>query len=302
MMATQRYALSSADLKDVTAMQGKIQLIKEEGIHSGNADTPALYKRSFKMDSIQILHGKAHIPKDPGTVSFFGFTQLSPLQRSGDFRLPVLNLDGQEFFDLRLPSEPFNGLIFVGGADLPSIQGFMGNKAMIEAGELKGNVVRAFILEGANISLSTEIQSLVGWQNGITADKIDLVNRTTHPLIALDALRISIQNKWADKIEFLVRWLLHPVYPAIVQKACIELLQATLSDYGKGSNELGKLVNALIDSWEMEQFNSINRTYADTFLSVIDKLADKHQLEKLKALSNAHRETEIDDLIKKLQN
>lgn len=300
--ATRRYALTSAELTEVIAIHGKAQILEEKPLEANGGVAPSLYQRRFKLTNLKIIHGKAEPLAKVSALTFSGFTVLSPNQRAADTRNPTLRLEGQAFFDSTLPTDSMDVLVMIGGPEIESIMGFMGNSATIESDPYKGQAVRAFLVAGADATLPAALPALVGWQPKPTLETAKTAILAPHPLIALDALRIAARAGTSDQIEVLAQWLLHPAQPAGVKAAAVELLGQAIGALPQGAKEVDQLLDVAVAGWEAERAYPIDATYLRAFQAAAEQIKQSNQVERVKAVAGDNQIRELSTLAKQLTN
>jgi hypothetical protein len=259
--ATYRFAATSEEIKNAVVVKGEIHQLEEKGIYESGSASPSLYSRQYKLVNPQVIWGNSSFLQGESTIIFTGYSLLSPNQRQLDIRLPVLSLEGQDFFDSPIVANMVQGIAIIGGPELRSIAGFRGRKASIETGKLLGLTIRPFLLSDSNKGLDESIPLLLGWQDSITQKSIEYAKNAPHPIVAIDAMRIAVKHKDVDQLKNLSKWLIHPVMPANVKKTAIELIGEAMMLLPADSKEIEELIEILVKAWESEKFYSTDNAY-----------------------------------------
>jgi hypothetical protein len=276
--AALRYALNSAEMTEVVAVRGTARLLEEKPVDPISGTSPSLYQRRFDFTGLEVIRGSSADLKKVSSIRFSGFTMLAPAQRGIDSHSPTLRLEGQTFFDSKLPQDSMNVLLLIGGPEITPIRGFMGYSASVESGIYKGQPVRAFLLEGADVTLPQALPSLVGWQPKPTVATARAAMMAPHPLIALDALRIAARLGTSDQAELLAQWLLHPAQPAGVRVTTIKLLGEAIKQMPQGSKEADVLIGVAMTGWEAERGYPIDAAYLRALESASEHVKMSRQL------------------------
>lgn len=298
--ATRRYALNSAELVKAIAVRGTTKLLEEKPVGSNSGTAPSLYQRSFVLTGLEVIRGVSSAFKKVNPIAFSGFTTLAPIQRSIDSHSPTLRLEGQAFFDSKLHPDSMDVLLLIGGPEITPIRRFMGYSASIESGTYKGQPVRAFLLEGVDVSLPQALPSLVGWQPKPTLATARAATMAAHPLIALDALRIASRTGASDQVELLAQWLLHPAQPAGVKTTAIELLGQAINQMPQGSKEADMLISIAVAGWEAERAYPIDAAYLRTLQSASGHIKSSNQLGRVEAIADDYSIRELTTLSEQL--
>lgn len=298
--ATRRYALTSADLAGVVAVRGTAKLLEEKPVGPSRGVAPSLYQRRFELAGLEVIRGSSTALEEVDSITFSGFTMLAPAQRVIDSRSPTLRLEGQAFFDSKLPTGSMNVLLLIGGPAIAPIRGFMGHSASVESGVYKGQAVRAFLLEGADVTLPEVLPSLVGWQAKSTLATARAATMAPHPLIALDALRIAARSGASDQAEVLAQWLLHPAQPAGVKATAIGLLGEAINRMSQRSKEADALIGVAVAGWEAERTYQVDAAYLRALQSVSGHAKMSSQLGPVEAIADDYQVRELATLSKQL--
>ena len=295
--------MTSNELTNVVAVRGTATSLEEIPISpiSGSV-APSLYQRRFKVDNLKLIRGGTTALEKVNSITFSGFTLLSPAQRVIDSRSPTLQLEGQAFFDSKLPPDSMDVLLLIGGPEIASIMSFMGNRASVESGVYKGQPIRVFLLEGADATLPQALPSLVGWQVEPTLATAKAATTAPHPLIAIDALRIATRSGASDQVELLAQWLLHPAQPAGVRVSAIKLLGQAIEQVPQGSKEADTLIAVAVAGWEAERAYPIDPTYLRTLQSVSGHIKKSDHLRQVKAIAGDYQIRELTILSEQLSD
>lgn len=300
--ASWRYPLTSDQLTDVITVRGTVEPLEEKPIASNGGTAPSLYQRHFELTDSEFIRNNSTTLENQDSFLFSGFTMLAPAQRVIDTGSPTLQLEGQAFFDSKLPSESMDVLLLIGGADITPIMGFMGNSASVESGVYKDQPVRAFLIEGADNTLPQALPSLVGWQVEPTMETAQAAIQAPHPLIAIDALRIAVRSGASEQVELLAQSLLHPAQPAGVKATAIELLGEAINQMPQGSKEADKLIDVAVAGWEAERAYPIDAAYLRALQSASVQIKQSSQLERVKAIADDYQIRELTTLSEQLAN
>ncbi len=300
---TRRYCLTSAELTEVTAVRGTANLLEEKPFSSNRDKSSSLYQRRFKLKEMDVIYGRPTFLENVSELTFYGFTLLASTQRVQDSRSPTLRLEGQDFFDSTLSPDSMDVILLIGEPEIDAVVGFMGQSAAIESGAYKGQAVRAFLIEGANATLPSALLSLVGWQpQSPTLETAKTATMASHPLIALDALRIAVRTGMSDQIELLAQWLLHPSQPAAVKATAVELLGQAIIVLPQGSKEVDRLIDIAVSGWEAESAYPINATYLRALQSSVEHIKVSNQLERVRGIAGDYQIRELGMLSEQLTN
>lgn len=298
--ATRRYALTSDELAELIVVRGTVMLMEEKTVGPISGTAPSLYQRRFQLTDPEIIHDSSTASENVSPITFSGFTTLAPAQRAIDSRSLTLRLEGQSFFDSKLPLGAMDVLLLIGGPEIAPIAELTVRGASVESGIYKGQPVRVFLLEGADVTLSQALPSLVGWQVKPTVATAKAAIRAPHPLISLDALRIAAREGASDQVELLSRWLLHPSQPAGVKATAIELLGLAISQLPHGSTETNTLIETASAGWEAERAYQIDTAYLRTLLSIQGHIKKSNQLKRVEAIAEDYQIKELYILAKQL--
>ncbi|MCP5107595.1 MAG: hypothetical protein GY950_29675 [bacterium] len=294
--AARRFALMSSELTGSVALLGTARLLEESPVGHTSDASPGLYRRRFELSGLEVIRGSSAAFEEVNSITFFGFTMLAPGQRTSDTRSPTLHLEGQVFFDSTLPPAPMNLLLLVGGPPITPIRGFMGHAASIENGVHKGKAVRAFLLEGADVTLPRALLSLAGWQTRPTLAAARTAAAAPHPLAALDALRIAVRSGKDAQVELLARWLLHPAQPAGAKVAAIELLGHAAGRFPCGSKKNDTLIGVAVAGWEAERAYPIDNAYLRALQSISGHVKMSSYLDRVGAIADDYHIHELTTL------
>ncbi len=299
--ATSPYALTSDKLIGVLAVRGTAKLLEEKPISFSGSNAPSLYQRRFDLTNFEVIRNGSTALQSTKSITFSGFTSLAPVQRFLDSRSPILQLEGQEFFDSKLPTDSINVLLLIGGSEIPPIPGLVGNSTSVESGVYKNQPVRVFLTEGADATLPQAFPFLVGWQAKPTIETAEAAIKAPHPLIAIDALRIAARLGISDQVEILARWLLHPVQSAKVKAIAIKVLGQAVNNMPLGSTEADHLIDLAVMGWEAEHAYQIDAAYLSALQSVSPHIKRSNQLERVRAISDDYQTRELVRLSERLK-
>lgn len=297
--ATSRHSLTSDELTNVIAIYGTAKLLEEKTV-SISGVTPNLYQRRFELAELEIIRGNATALENMTSITFSGFTTLSLAQRTLDSRSPILWLEGQDFFDSKLPPDLMNVLLLIGEPEIVPTPELLVRGALVESAIYRNQPVRAFLLKGANITLPQAMLSLVGWQPGPTLATARAATIAAHPLIALDALRIATRIGACDQVELLAQWLLHPVQPVGVKAIAIQLLGEAINQMPKGSKEADSLIAVAVAGWEAERAYQTDTAYLRALQSASEHIKSSNQLNRVEAIADDYHIRELIILSKQL--
>ena len=243
-------------------------------------EVPSHYERGLALTACTVVHGAVTAPAS-GTLT--GYTTLSTHQRADDPREATLTFDAQRLFDRPWPAS-FAVLIIVGG---PMVTASMGanNKMPVLAGSTEH--VRAFALLGADAGLDAVIGKLVGWQATRPVEVTRAALGAAHPLVALDALRVAVQDGAVDAIALAGTDLLHPSNPSGVREAAIELVAAGIAKQKAGSPEAERLIDVALLGWEQEQRARVDVAYIRSLANAAPQLRGSKRKPGAQAVANA---------------
>lgn len=253
---------------------------------------PSLYERSLELGQCTAIHGGA----PPATATLTGYTQLSTAQRADDPREATLSFDPQRLFDRPWPAT-FPVLVIVGG---PAVSAPMGANQKPPALTGATGAVRAFALVGADASLATAIGRLVGWQPRRGLDATRAALEAGHPLVALDALRVAVDDGDVDGVVAAGTDLLHPVQPSAVRALAIELVAAAIARARPGSPEADRLIEVALTGWELEQRARVDLAYVRSLQHAGPQLRDAKLHARVRALADAPNAREAAAALKDL--
>lgn len=298
--ATRRYALTSAELTEVIAVRGTAKILEEKPIELSGASAPSLYQRRFTLTNMDVIHGNPTLLDNGSQITFSGFTMLASTQRILDSRSPTLRLEGQAYFDSKLSPDSMDVLLLIGRSEIDPIAGFMGHSAVIESDAYKGHAVRAFLVEGADATLPSDMPLLVGWQPQPTIDTARTAIMASHPLIAVDALRIAARSGIRDQVELLARWLLHPAQPVGVRITAIELLGQAINQVPQGSPEADALIGITVAGWETERAYPLDAAYLRALQSASQHIKRSSRLQQIETIADDYSIRELSSLSEQL--
>ncbi len=298
--ATHRYAFTSEKLAKAFVVGGTARLLEESPISLIRGTTPSLYRRRFELTELELIRGHATALENESTITFLGFTTLAPAQRALDSRNPTLWLEGQNFFDSKLPPGLMDVLLLIGGPEIVPIVELTVRGASVESGIYKGQPVRTFLLEGADVTLPQALPSLVGWQPKPTLDTARAATMAVHPLIALDALRIAACAGASDQAELLAQWLLHPAQPAGVKATAIKLLGQAINQMPQASKEADTLIAIAVMGWETERAYQTDAAYLRALQSASGHIKSSNQLGRVEVIADDYQIRELTTLSKQL--
>lgn len=241
---------------------------------------PSLYERSLELSQCTGIHGNATAP---ATATLTGYTQLSTAQRADDPREAMLSFDTQRLFDRPWPAT-FPVLVIVGG---PPVSAPMGanQKQPVLTGTTEA--VRAFALTGADAGLATAIPRLVGWQTRRGPEATRAALEAGHPLVALDALRVAVDDGDLDSTVIAGTDLLHPMQPSAVRAQAIELVAAAIGKAKAGSPEADRLIEVALTGWEIEQRARVDLAYLRSLQHAAPQLRASKLHARVRAMADA---------------
>lgn len=263
MMAARAIPVTSSELVEATVLVGTAQAVSEEV----SADTGGYPRRVFDVINYQILRGEASSFGD--TIRFIGRSATFEDARTYTPESSILDLSGQHFFDVALPTETPQVLLIIGGTEHTSQMGVVTNNATIQGGSHDGEPVRAFLLDGVNANLDEAVLAFTGWQDERSLETAQAALNAEHPLVAVDAMRIAVQERAFDQIEYLADELLTPARPTGVKINAIELLRFGIN--AAPTETAARLLDIAMEGWENEQAAQLLTSYLNTFRSTTGK-------------------------------
>lgn len=249
-MAATAKPLDSSQLREVVVVRG-VATVTESAV-PGSGESPTRFKRHFEVRQLHLIRGAAKLGE---SLAFEGATEVGPTSRDADVWSPALRLEGEAFLQRALPAAAVPVLLLIGGP--PAGGELAGSAAQVVSPVLRGQPVRAFLLEGADRALGEAIVNLVGWQ----ADPRAAAQKALeggHPLLAMDALRVlSARPDAVAQVEGLAKRLTHPAQPAAVRAGALSLVATALQRQAPGSKEANALVGVLLTAYEGERRVSV---------------------------------------------
>jgi hypothetical protein len=241
---------------------------------------PSLYERSLELTTCTAVHGSSKLP---AKVMLTGYTQLAAAQRADDPRDATLTFDSQRLFDRPWPAE-FSVLVIVGE---PAVAAAMGANSKPPLLSGVSAPVRAFALIGADASLATASRQLVGWTTPRKLEATRAALHAGHPLVALDAMRVAIQDASIEAIALSARELLHPSQPSAVRASAIEMLGDAIANARPGSPEAEQLIEAALVGWELEQRTPVESTYVRSLTKAAPQLRASRLRDRARTVGNS---------------
>ncbi len=285
--------LTSAKLGGAHALRCTARPKDDKPVGPPAGKFPSLYERNLELSQCTEIHGNTTAPE---TATLTGYTQLSTAQRADDPREAMLSFDAQRLFDRPWPVT-FPVLVITGG---PPASAPMGANQKPPALTGTTAAVRAFALIGADAGLATAIHRLVGWQakHGLeaTRDALD----AGHPLVALDALRVAVDDGDVDSTTVAGTELLHPMQPSAVRAQAIELIAAAIAKAKPGSPEADRLIEVALTGWELEHRARVDLAYVRSLQHAGPQLRASKLHGRVRALADAPDARELEAALKDL--
>jgi hypothetical protein len=286
-------ALTSAKLSGAHALRCTARPRDDKPVGPPAGKFPSLYERSLELSQCTQIHGKATAP---AIATLTGYTQLSTAQRADDPREAMLSFDTQRLFDRPWPAT-FPVLVIVGG---PPVSAPMGANQKPPTLTGTTEAVRAFALTGADAGLATAIPRLVGWQARHGSEATRAALEAGHPLVALDALRVAVDDGDLDSTVNAGTDLLHPMQPSAVRAQAIELVAAAIAKAKAGSPEADRLIEVALTGWEIEQRARVDLAYVRSLQHAAPQLRASKLHGRVRALADAPNAREQEAALKDL--